>query len=104
MTAMNAVRMRVKPGRDQDYLEAHRKFVHDWPGLKQANIIKTGEGSYCVIAEWVDMESLEAARPAMIASLDSYRDILEDLGDGMGVTDPVSGPVVLTEKTEKWVG
>jgi hypothetical protein len=30
----------------------------------------------------------------MIATLNSFRDTLEDLGDGRGVTDPVSGPVV----------
>jgi hypothetical protein len=30
----------------------------------------------------------------MIATLDSFRDTLEDLGGGLGVTDPVSGQVV----------
>ena len=30
----------------------------------------------------------------MIAALDTFRDTLEDLGGGLGVTDPVSGPVV----------
>jgi len=31
----------------------------------------------------------------MIAMLDSFRDTLEDLGGGLGVTDPASGPVVV---------
>jgi hypothetical protein len=31
----------------------------------------------------------------MIGLLDSFRDDLEDLGGGLGVTDPVSGEVVL---------
>jgi hypothetical protein len=31
----------------------------------------------------------------MIGLLDSFRDTLEDLGGGLGVTDPVAGPVVL---------
>ena len=31
----------------------------------------------------------------MIAGLDRFRDMLEDLGGGLGVTDPVSGEVVL---------
>jgi hypothetical protein len=44
------------------------------------------------------MDALAAARPQMIATLDSFRDTLEDLGDGKGVTDPVSGPVVLELK------
>jgi hypothetical protein len=61
-------------------------------------LIKTGERSYCIIGEWADMADLAAARPNMIATLDSFRDTLEDLGGGLGVTDPVSGPVVLELK------
>ena len=98
MTAFNAVRFQVKPGRDQEFLDAHRKISGDWPGLKRVNMVKTGEHSYCIIAEWADMDALAAARPMMIATLDSFRDTLEDLGGGRGVTDPVSGPVVLELK------
>ena len=98
MTAFNAVRFRVKPGQDDQFLEAHRGVGSNWAGLRNANIIKTGDGSYCIIAEWDDMESLSAARPQMIETLDGFRDVLEDLGDGQGVTDPVSGPVVLEMK------
>lgn len=95
MTAFNAVRFRVKPGQDQAFLDAHRKVATDWPGLRHVNIIKTGDRSYCIIAEWDSMDALAAARPNMIKTLDSFRHLLEDLGGGLGVTDPVSGPVVL---------
>jgi quinol monooxygenase YgiN len=98
MTAFNAVRFRVKPGRDQEFLDAHRKTARDWPGLKHVNLIKTGERTYCIIGEWTDMEALAKARPEMITTLDSFGDTLEDLGNGTGVTDPVSGPVVLELK------
>ena len=98
MTAFNAVRFQVKPGRDQEFLDAHRRVERNWPGLRHANIIKTGEGRYCIIAEWDGMDSLVAARPSMIATLDSFRDTLEDLGGDLGLTDPVSGPVVLEMK------
>jgi hypothetical protein len=98
VTAFNAVRFRVKSGRDQEFLEAHKKIQANWPGLKHANIIKTGDRAYCIIAEWTDMDSLAKARPDMIATLDSFRDTLDDLGGGLGVTDPVSGPVVLALK------
>jgi quinol monooxygenase YgiN len=98
MTAFNAVRFRVKPGRDQEFLDAHKKVVADWPGLMHANIIKTGDRSYCIIAEWEDMDACIKARPNMIATLDSFRDTLEDLGGGLGVTDPAAGPVVLALK------
>lgn len=98
MTAFNAVRFQVKPGREQEFLDAHKKGEAAWPGLKHANIIKTGERTFCIIAEWTDLAALANARPNMIATLDSFRDTLEDLGNGLGVTDPVSGPVVLTIK------
>lgn len=98
MTAFNAVRFRVNPGREQEFLDAHKKVEAAWPGLKHANIIKMGECTFCIIAEWTDMESLANARPHMIATLDTFRDTLEDLGGGLGVTDPVSGPVVLALK------
>jgi hypothetical protein len=88
----------VKPGREQEFLDAHKKTVGDWPGLRHVNLIKTGERTYCIIAEWNDMEALAGARPHMIATLNSMRDTLEDLGGGLGVTDPVSGPVVLPLK------
>ncbi len=98
MTAFNAVRFKVKPGREQEFLDAHKKVQANWPGLKHANMIKTGERTYCIIAEWADMDSLANARVNMIATLDSFRDTLEDLGGGLGVTDAVSGPVVLALK------
>ena len=98
MTAFNAVRFRVKPGGEQEFLDAHAKTAGDWPGLKHVNLIKTGERTYCIIAEWIDMDALAKARPHMIATLNTMRDTLEDLGGGLGVTDPVSGPVVLTLK------
>ncbi len=98
MTAFNAVRFRVKPGREQEFLDAHKKVMANWPGLRHANMIKTGERTYCIIAEWSDMDALANARTQMIATLDSFRDTLEDLGGGLGVTDPVAGPVVLALK------
>ena len=98
MSAFNTVRFRVKPGREQEFLNAHKTVGQDWPGLKHANIIKTGEQTYCIIAEWNDLEAIAQARPNMIATLSSFRDTLEDLGGGIGVTDPVSGPVVMSLK------
>lgn len=98
MTAFNVVRFRVKPGREQEFLDAHKKVTADWPGLRRVNMVKTGDRSYCIIGEWDGMELLAKARPNMIATLDSFRDTLEDMGGGLGVTDPVSGPVMLELK------
>ena len=97
MSAFNVVRFKIKPGMEDAFLDAHRA-AGEWPGMRHASIIKTGEGRYCIIAEWDSMEALAAGRPQMIATLNSFRHTLDDLGGGLGVTDPVSGPVVLELK------
>ena len=95
MSVFNVVRFRVRPGRDEAFLTAHREGRAKWPGLQRGTIIKTGQGTYCLIGEWPGPDALAAARAAMIATLDTFRDTLEDLGNGLGVTDAVSGPVVV---------
>ena len=99
MTAYNVVRFRVKQGREQEFLDAHRHLKRDFPGLQGGGLIKTGDRSYCLVGQWSDMASIAASRSAMIANLDRFRDTLEDLGNGLGVTDPVSGEVVMDIKT-----
>ena len=95
MSAFNVVRFRVKPGRDQEFLDAHRKAAEKgFPGAQQIALIKTGDNSYCVVGEWKSFNHIVGARPQMISLLDSFRDCLEDLGGGLGVTDPVSGATV----------
>ena len=97
MTAFNIVRMRVKPGYEEQYLTFHReRSIAEMPGMRSLNVVQTGDRDFCVIGEWTDMNALVAARPKMIALLDSFRDQLEDLGGGLGVTDPVSGEAVVS--------
>ncbi len=98
MTAFNVVRFKIKPGMEETFLDAHRGIAASWPGLRHANIIKAGDGRYCIIAEWESIEALAAARPQMIATLDSFRHTLMELGEGLGVTDAVSGTVALPLK------
>jgi len=59
------VRFKVKAGREQQFLDAHNKVAFAWPGLRQVNIIKTGEHTFCVIAEWIDMDAIVNARASM---------------------------------------
>ena len=98
MSVFNVVRFRVKPEQEIRFLDAHRNGKADWPGLVRGNMIRTGDQAYCLIGEWVDANALAAARGKMIETLNSFRDTLEDLGAGLGVTDAVSGPVVLDLK------
>jgi quinol monooxygenase YgiN len=94
MAAFNVVRFRVKPGGEQRFIDAHRTARPAFKGFIAGSLIRTGDQTFCMIGEWRNQQALAAARPAMIAILDSFRDTLEDLGGGLGVTDPVSGEVV----------
>lgn len=95
MQVYNVVKFRVKPGAEVAFLDAHRDGKAKWPGLEHGVIIKTGEQSFCLIGTWASQEAMVAARAAMIKTLDSFRSVLEDQGNGRGVTDAVSGEVVL---------
>lgn len=94
MTAFNIVRFRVKPGRQEHFVAAHRSARPKFKGFHGGTLVKTGEQTFCIIGEWASFKKLADARPEMIGMLNSFRDDLEDLGGGLGVTDPVSGEVV----------
>jgi len=95
MTAYNIVRMRVKPGREQELLDMGRKsMTASLKGFRKGAVVKTGDRSYCFVGEWNSMQDIVDARPEMIRDLDRWRSLLEDLGGGLGVTDPVSGEAV----------
>ena len=99
MTAFNVVRVRVKPGAEQQFIDAHRNADRSgFIGFRGAHLVRTGDRAYCFIGEWDDFSSLEKSREKMIGALDEFRDLLEDLGHDLGVTDPVSGEVVLELK------
>jgi quinol monooxygenase YgiN len=99
MTAFNVVRMRLRPDAVEDYLTFHRdQPMDELSGMRSLTVVRTGDRDFCLIGEWTDMDALAAARPTMIAMLDTFRDRLEDLGGGLGVTDPVSGEAVIERR------
>jgi hypothetical protein len=96
VTAFNIVRMRVKPGFEDEFIRIGSAQRRDHlVGLRCAHLVKTGERTYHFIGEWDSMEDLVAARPLMIQNLDASRPFLEDLGDGLGITDAASGSAVM---------
>ena len=96
MTAYNSVRFRVKPGMDQAFIDSQKQSMQGpMKGFLGGGLIKTGERTYCFVGHWQSFDDIVAARPQMISILDAARPMLEDLGNGLGVTDPVSGPVVV---------
>jgi len=96
MTAFNVVRFRVKPGQEQQFIDAHRTARPGFKGFVGGWLVKTGDQTFCIIGQWRNFQSLVDARPEMIGILDGMRGMLEDLGGGLGVTDPVSGEAVVT--------
>ena len=80
MTAFNVVRFRVKPGREEAFLDAHRRANLNPKGFKHGALVKTGDRAYCVVGEWDSFESIVAARSQMVGFLDTVRGDLEDLG------------------------
>jgi hypothetical protein len=96
MTAFNIVRFRVKPGQAEDFIEAHRKLKHPlFKGFGGGWLVKTGDDTFCMVGQWKTFQNIVNARPEMIKMLDQTRAMLEDLGGGLGVTDPVSGSAVV---------
>jgi len=101
MTAFNIVRFKVQPGQQQAFIEAHRKARPNFKGFRGGVLVKTGDQTFCIIGEWASFQKMAEARPQMIGLLDTFRASLEDLGNGLGVTDPVSGEVVLKLSASK---
>ena len=101
MGAYNVVRFRVKPGCEQRFIDAHKKAKPAFKGFRGGALVKTGDRDFCFIGEWSGFQKIAAARPIMIGLLDGMREYLEDLGNGLGVTDPVSGEVVVAIRASK---
>jgi hypothetical protein len=96
MAAFNVVRFRVIPGAERQFVEAHERLQPEFEGFLGGSLVRTGDREFCMIGEWDDFQSIVDARPLMIGFLDEVRHLLEDLGGGLGVTDPVSGEAVVS--------
>ena len=82
-------------GHEEHFIAAHRNRRFGLRGFRGGSLVNTGERSYCIVGEWTSLQRMVEARPKMIGILDTFRDDLEDLGAALGVTDPVSGDVVV---------
>jgi len=90
----NVVRFKVKPVYVDDFLK-HFSDLPSYEGKLSQILIKTGEQNYCGVGLWESENAVVEARPAMIASLGTVRHMLDEISPEMGVTDAVSGPVVV---------
>tara|TARA_Y100001934_G_C12147039_1_gene675426 strand:- start:90 stop:386 length:297 start_codon:yes stop_codon:yes gene_type:complete len=90
---VSSVRFRVKQGHRDEFV--HKLTTFELPaGAREHIVVETGDHCFCTFVLWEEEKDLVNARPAMIAFLDTGRHLLEELSPELGVTDPVSGPVV----------
>jgi quinol monooxygenase YgiN len=92
----SSVRFRVKPGKSEAFIE-HVNNVPHFDGASFQRVVRTGDRTFLTFTEWESEDKLAAARPVMIAFLDTFRDNLEELSPDLGLTDPVSGPVIIEQ-------
>jgi hypothetical protein len=95
MTAFNIVRFRVKAGRQKEFEDINRTVDRRMKGFRRGSLVKTGDVTYCFLGEWDSYKDMANARPQMVRVLDAFRDLLEDIGGGLGVTYAVSGEAVV---------
>lgn len=93
MSFLTSVRTIVKDVEVEKYVEAVRAW--EAPTDMNGYFAQTGERSFCFTGVFKDKESFVEARQQLIAHLDSVRDLLEEISVDLGVTDPVSGPVIV---------
>jgi len=90
----NVVRFIARNDQRDALIRAFKDSPH-YDGLISQTLIQTGEDTFCAYGIWNDEESLVNAREEMISFLDSIRPMLEEISSELGVTDPVSGPVIV---------
>ena len=98
---MNVVRSKVKEGKKDELMNKFKEFFDNMKGtdgLTSMKLIQTGSNNMCTIGEWKDEQSIAKARDIMIAGLDTVRPLLDEISPELGVTDPVSGPVIMEDK------
>ena len=98
---MNIVRSKVKEDKKDEYMKKLQEFFNNMQGadgLIAMKQIQTGPNDMCIIGEWKDEQSIAKARNKMIAGLGTARPLLEEIYPELGVTDPVSGPVIMESK------
>tara|TARA_B100000886_G_C20396548_1_gene480625 strand:- start:1101 stop:1394 length:294 start_codon:yes stop_codon:yes gene_type:complete len=90
---ISTVRFLVKKDAGDKFVARHVENFHV-PEVANSYIVKTGERTFAFVAIFESEQHLMDARPKMIDSLNSVRDLLEEISPELGVTDPASGPVV----------
>ena len=93
MKHMNVVRFKVKPDQINEYLKANADLSL-FQGQIEGKLVQTGDYTFCSTGLWESKEAMESEMANMISFLDTIRNMIEEISPELGVTDPVSGPVI----------
>ncbi|MDC0986019.1 hypothetical protein OAS67_01845 [Alphaproteobacteria bacterium] len=89
---VTSVRFLVKQGKLDEFLDGIRSNPNR--GETYSHTVKTGDLTFVWNAIFESEEALINSRSGMISNLDRLRDFLQEISPELGVTDPVSGPIV----------
>ena len=93
---LNNVRCRVNDNNRDAFVSALKSFDKtNYIGVLSYQIVDCGEGKVCTTVVWESQDDLIEARPMLIEFLDSVRPLLEEISPELGVTDSVSGEIIL---------
>jgi len=87
-----SVRFLVKYGKEDEFLDGIRTSPNF--GETYSHTVKTGNLTFVWNAIFESEEALINSRSGMISNLNRLRDCLQAIFPKLGVTDPVSGPIV----------
>ena len=91
----SSVRAKVSDINKAAFINALKTFdTQDYPGALSHQIIDIGDGRFQTTIVWENQNALVAARPDLIKYLDKWRHLLEEISPELGVTDPISGPII----------
>ena len=89
---VTSVRFLVKYGKVDEFLDGIRTSPNF--GETYSHAVKTGDLTFVWNAIFESEKALINSRSGMISNLDRLRDCLQEISPELGVTDPVSGPIV----------
>ena len=90
----NCVRFVVKEDCIDDFIAGFDDSNFQTAGMLVSEMFQSGDREFVSFGVFESEEALVAARPEMIAFLDTIRDYLEEISPELGVTDPRSGNVL----------
>ena len=90
----NCVRFVVKEGCVDDFITGFTDSDFQPAGMLVSEMFQSDEREFVSFGVFESEDALVAARPEMIAFLDTIRDYLEEISPELGVTDPRSGNVL----------